>query len=233
MLLHVFVKYQANGDELMKSIYEKVLGEEYNKLHPALQKKFGLTSDSKKIAVGTGTMNRIWGGNLLMKPILRLGAIKHLTFPERGDSIPFTLENVAYENERGEECFAWIRQFNFNKPRNFDATMTYNMNKNNITDYLGLHQDFISDISLQVLDNGGIKITSSPIRYKQVTLPKAINGQAEVMEWYDESMGKFHIFVEVKNHYFGTIFGYEGTFSIQYKAINEIPKFVMPRRNAR
>lgn len=219
MPLHVFVKYQADGSEWMKSIYEKALGKDYDNLHPALQKKFGLTSGSKKIAIGTGIMKRIWGGNILMKPILRIGVTKHLTFPERGEHIPFTLENVAYENDRGEECFAWIRQFNFNKPRNFDAIMTFNMKKNNITDYLGLHHDFISDISLQVLDNGGIKITSSPIRYKRVTLPKAINGQAEVIEWYDDSTEQFHIFVEVKNHYFGTIFGYEGTFSIQYKTI--------------
>ncbi|MGL4523880.1 MAG: DUF4166 domain-containing protein, partial [Bacilli bacterium] len=119
---------------MMASIYERVLGEKFSSLHPQLQKKFGLRSDSKRAVVCTGVMDEIWGGKFLMRPFLMAGALKRLTFAERGKNIPFTLENYAYKNGNGNECVAWLRNFHFSHVRHFDATMMRSEKDESIVD---------------------------------------------------------------------------------------------------
>ncbi|CAG9622289.1 DUF4166 domain-containing protein [Sutcliffiella rhizosphaerae] len=218
----------------MLSIYEQALGENYKQLHPQLQKKFGLTSEMKIASICHGVMEEIWGGRFYMYPFLQLGTLKNITFPERGKDIPFTLENYAYQNSFGQECMAWIRRFHFNKTRSFDATMIYKSNRRRIVDYLGIDQDLITDIDISVLDNGGIRLLSAPlVLYKhglKVSIPRFFSGTAEALEWYDDEKEQFHIQVEVKNRYFGTIFGYRGTFTIEYFSFDSFPEYVIPRK---
>ncbi|WP_025027799.1 DUF4166 domain-containing protein [Caldalkalibacillus mannanilyticus] len=221
----------------MRSIYEQALGAEYKQLHPQLQKKFGLTSEAKTASICKGVMEEIWGGRAYMYPFLQLGTLKHITFPERGRNIPFTLENYAYQNSFGQECVAWIRKFHFDKVRHFDATMYYCSKRKGIVDCLGIDQDLITDIDISVLHNGGIRLLSGPLVYYkkgvEIPVPKFISGTAEAQEWFDEKKKKFHINVEVKNKYFGTIFGYKGTFTIDYFVRNgDIPEYVKPRRES-
>ncbi|WP_227938847.1 DUF4166 domain-containing protein [Alkalihalobacillus deserti] len=219
----------------MISIYEQALGEDYKQLHPQLQKKFGLTSEAKTASICKGVMEEIWGGSSYMYTFLQLGTLKHITFPERGSNIPFTLENYAYQNSFGHECMAWIRKFHFDKTRHFDATMIYSSKRRGIVDYLGIDQDLITDIDISVLNNGGIRLLSGPlVFYKKgvkIPIPTFFSGIAEAQEWYDEDKEQFHINVEVKNKHFGTIFGYKGTFTIDYFSCNdEIPEYAKPRR---
>lgn len=218
-----------------KSIYERAIGADFQSLHPKLQQKFSLTSQQNTMARSVGVMDRIWGGAFFMKPVLQLLTKKHLTFKERGENIPFVLENVAYQNQAGVECFAWIRTFQFaKKKRHFDATMMYDAKTKQIVDYLGIDQDVISTIDYTVLENGGIQLTSNRLmilfRGRWVQLPKWLDGTADVREWYDENHDTFRIRVEVSNPFFGTIFGYEGSFVTEFMSIDDIPKSALPRR---
>jgi hypothetical protein len=43
----------------MTSIYERALGSEFKRLHPQIQRRFGLTSEGGLAAVGTGRMDRL------------------------------------------------------------------------------------------------------------------------------------------------------------------------------
>lgn len=88
----------------MTSIYQQALGREFDRLHPQLQKRFGLTSAAGITSISKGIMEEIWGGVFYMRPFLRLGTFKHITFPERGRNIPFPLENYAYQDSIGREC---------------------------------------------------------------------------------------------------------------------------------
>lgn len=45
-----------------------------------------------------GVMDRVWHGTALTVPFLRLGAMRHILFPEQGANIPFTIENYAYRD---------------------------------------------------------------------------------------------------------------------------------------
>ncbi len=59
------------------------------------------------------------------------------------------------------------------------------------------------------------------------------SGEANVCEWYDDKEQKFKISVVVSNKTWGKLFGYEGTFSIEYLPVNsmsDIPKDVLPKR---
>jgi hypothetical protein len=59
------------------------------------------------------------------------------------------------------------------------------------------------------------------------------SGYADVCEWYDETINKYCISVEVANKTWGKLFGYSGTFDAVFKeieSISDIPSHVKPIR---
>jgi hypothetical protein len=224
------------GDE-MTSIYEKALGTDFQKLHPELQKKFSLHSGKNIAAISRGVMTEITGGSFLMKPVLKLGEKRNLTFPERGQNIPFTLENYAYKDSFGRETMAWIRKFQFQQHvRHFDTTMIYSDERGSVVDYLGNVQELATDIWITVTENGGIHLQSSSLRYIKgklaIPIPDLFAGLADVSEWYDDEKQRFYIDVRVKNLLLGTIFSYSGSFTIEYVEVTELPSDVQPIRES-
>lgn len=220
----------------MPSIYQQALGTEFGKLHPQLQKKFGLKSADRKAAVSHGIMEEMTGGSFLMKPFLKLGTLRNITFSERGTHIPFTLENYAYEDSFGRETMAWIRSFHFDKRiRSFDATMVYSPEKGCVVDYLGNVQELTADLELTVTENGGLRLCSEGQRWQRwglsLSLPSMISARADVSEWYVDDEEKFHISVKVTYPMIGEIFGYRGTFEINWIDIEpeQIPEYAKPK----
>ncbi len=61
------------------------------------------------------------------------------------------------------------------------------------------------------------------------------SGVADVCEWYDDVIDKFRIEVRVTNRFWGPLFGYRGTFNVEWKPLKreEIPADAMPRREER
>ena len=63
--------------------------------------------------------------------------------------------------------------------------------------------------------------------------PMLFSGVAEVGEWYDDEAHKFKISVKVHNRVWGELFGYEGTFDVDYLPVrskSDIPYDVFPKR---
>src|SRR5262249_30348250 len=107
----------------MTSIYEKVFGENFSKLHPQIQKRFGFGSDNQVASIGRGVMDQVWFGKWYTVPFLYLGTWRNILFPQRGKNIPFTIENYAYRDRFGRETVTWVRTYFFsNRTRRFDAT---------------------------------------------------------------------------------------------------------------
>ncbi len=123
---------------MSKSIYEEVLGEDFQRLHPRVQERFSFNSESHKGAIGRGVMERIWHGRWYTRPFLKVGAWRNIMFPEQGTNIPFTIENWAYLDSLGRETVTWLRSFKVGPGRRFDAYMVRDPNRNLIVDYLGL-----------------------------------------------------------------------------------------------
>ena len=224
--------------ETMKSIYQQVLGSDFNKLHPQIQKRFGFNSNDKIASVGKGVMQSVWYGKPYTLPFLYIGTWRNIMFPQRGKEIPFTIENYAYKDKFGRETVTWVRKYQFPKRiRRFDATMIYSEKRKRIVDYLGTHQHLAVDIEMTVAENGGIKLRSGEQRFYEGFLdfkfPMLFSGEANVCEWYDDKEQKFKISVVVSNKTWGKLFGYEGTFETKYKTVNsvaDIPKDLMPLR---
>ncbi|MDQ0256835.1 hypothetical protein J2S74_004257 [Evansella vedderi] len=204
----------------MKSIYERVLGDNFHQLHPLLQRKFSLHSESEEIAIGEGTMTYIQGGKSWMRPLFSLGAARHLFFPERGTNIPFKIENAAYKDPFGRETVAWIRRFYFPKiTRAFDATMIYSEQKHGIIDFLGNKQRLISPLNFYVTETGGLNIVSE-IPYlwlggMRVHSPKWAGPTAQIKEEVIEG-SEVSIHVEVRHPLFGLLIEYSGSFHLSF-----------------
>lgn len=200
----------------MRSIYEQVLGEEFYKLHPRIQQRFGFNSEDQSASIGHGIMKHIWY-NKLIALLLYLGTFRHIMFPQGGKNIPFSIENFAYIDSYGRETVTWIRKFKFpRKVRHFDATMVYSGDREVIVDYLGNKQHLAVDLDLKVMPNGGIRIRSGEQRFYegrfQFIFPRLLTGSAEVIEWFDDTEDCFKIIVDVRNPIIGQIFRYEGAF---------------------
>lgn len=221
----------------MKSIYEEALGDKFKLLHPQLQQKFSLHSQSDMACIGRGVMSRIWHRPFFISPFLQLGAKRHILVAEQGEDVPFSIENYAYLDRFGREAVAWIRSFHFTERiSRFDATMIYSKSRQIVVDYLGTHQHLAVDIELLVTEQGGLRLVSQGQRFYEgylgVSLPKWLSAQAEVYEWYDEQKNCFQIEVNVSHKIFGQIFGYRGAFDVQFSPLHnkQIPAYVKPLR---
>lgn len=220
----------------MTSIYQQVLGAEFERLHPQIQRRFGFSSEDGVAAVGRGVMERLWHGRPYTLPFLYLGAWRSIMLPEQGRNIPFTIENYAYRDGLGRETVTWIRTFEARRRRRFDAYMIHSRQRGLIVDYLGTHQHLAVDIELRVDPAGGLRLRSGAQRFYEGPLafsfPMAFSGYADVHEWYDDERGRFAIEVNVVNRYWGPLFGYRGSFEVEWLQVSpeQVPARLRPRR---
>ena len=224
------------GCRLVSSIYVKALGKEFSRLHPQMQRRFGFSSNDNIASFGRGIMDEIWHGAPYTLPFLYLGTWRRIMFPETAVRVPFTVENYAYVDTLGRETVTWLRTFDTSRRRRFDAYMIYSEKRDRIVDYLGTHQHLAVDIELSVADNGGLRLRSGAQRFYEgvvgFNFPLAVSGVADVLEWFDDSDGKFHIEVRVVNDRWGPLFGYRGSFDVEWMPMRagSIPLHVKPRR---
>lgn len=223
----------------MTSIYRRVLGSDFERLHPQVQRRFGFSTADGLGSVGRGVMEEIWKGAPYTIPFLYVGTWRRIMFPETGRNIPFTIENYAFVDQFGRETVTWIRTFESRRRRRFDAYMIYSESRGRIVDYLGSHQHLAVDIELSVDDEGGLRLRSGEQRFYEGPLafrfPMLFSGVADVREWYDDKAGCFRIVVDVRNRTWGRLFGYRGRFDVEWKAVGagQVPSHVLPMRQER
>jgi hypothetical protein len=223
----------------MKSIYERALGSDFQRLHPEIQRRFGFSSRDNIASIGTGIMDEIWHGPRYTLPFLYLGSWRRIMFPENGQNIPFEIANYSYLDVLGRETVTWIRTFQTKRPRRFDAYMIYSEKRQRIVDYLGTHQHLAVDIDLDVAPNGGLCLHSGAQRFYEgwvgYSFPMLFSGSADVCEWYDETHDCFRIEVDVRNRALGRLFGYKGHFQVEWRSVaaSDIPKTLLPKRTER
>jgi hypothetical protein len=220
----------------MTSIYQATLGSDFSRLHPQIQKRFGFSSRDHIASVGRGIMHRLWHGRPYTLPFLYVGTWRRIMFPEQGTDVPFTIENYAYVDSLGRETVTWLRTFQARRTRRFDAYMIYSQHRRKIVDYLGTHQHLAVDIDLSVDERGGLRLRSGQQRFYEGFLgfrfPLFFSGIADVCEWYDDATQKFRIDVHVHNRTWGPLFGYNGSFDVQWipTTPDGIPTHAKPRR---
>lgn len=221
----------------MESIYQRALGADFARLHPQVQRRFGFGAADGIRAIGTGVMDEIWHGAWYTLPFLAFGTWRRIMFPDAGRGVPFTIRNYAFRDPYGRDTITWIRTFAFARPRRFDAYMIYSEQRGKIVDYLGSHEHLAVDIDLAVADNGGLRLRSGDQRFYEgpvgFRFPPGLSGIADVCEWYDDADERFHIDVRVTNARWGPLFGYSGTFTVDWAPCTAVPGDVLPRRYER
>jgi hypothetical protein len=223
----------------MTSIFRRALGSDFERLHPCIQRRFGFDSTDGVASIGTGVMDEVWRGRFWTIPFLHVGAWRRIMFPEVGRNIPFTIENYAFRDDFGRETVSLIRTFESTKRRRFDAYMIYSEERGRIVDYLGSHEHLAVDLDLSVDPDGGLRIRSGDQRFYEgligVRFPHVFSGRADVREWYDDELGRFRISVDVRNRQWGRLFGYSGSFDVEWPAVapGAVPPHILPIRQER
>jgi hypothetical protein len=217
----------------MISIYQRALGNDFSRLHPRIQERFSLHSQSGCALRGSGFMEAIWHGPAYTLPFLYVGTWRSIMLPEKGTQVPFTIENYAYVDPLGRETVTWLRTFHARRTRRFDAYMIWSEQRGCIVDYLGTHQHLAVDLELSVAENGGMKVRSTEQRFYEgpvaFRFPMFFSGVANVCEWFDDDAQCFRIQVSVSNPHWGKLFGYTGSF--QCEEVDPTPsRTVLPRR---
>ncbi|MDN3262602.1 DUF4166 domain-containing protein [Streptomyces sp. CSDS2] len=208
----------------MTSIFRVAMGPAFDRLHPALRRRFSVGLAGGEACTGRGVMDRIWHGPAFVKPFLALGATRNILVPRAGRNVPFVIENVPYTDRFGRETVSFVRTFDLpGRPRRFDAQMVLGPRGDRVLDYLGTHQHLATDLHFHAEPDGSLLIRSGTHRFREgpvdLRVPDLVGATAEVRESYDDTTGRFRVRVRVVNRYFGPLFGYEGSFTASYTDI--------------
>ena len=198
------------------TIYSIVLGEDFYRLHPMLQKRYALPMDESFYA--TGVMQQVIVGTKLLTPFYNLASKVDFLFPESGKDIPFSIRNTTVTNANGTHVILWERTFYFKtKTRKFDAQMKIDPAKKTVQDYLGSPNLFYSDLQFHVTKEGRLLIRSGVQRFvigcMEFPIPKQLEGRVIVEEGYDDVRDVFTIHVSIHSPVFGRLVMYAGEFT--------------------
>lgn len=218
------------------SIFRQALGADFDRLHPQLQRRFGVGIDNGYGCVGRGVMHEVRRGPWWTLPFLTVGTFRNIMFPESGKNIPFQIDNYVYIDSYGRETVTFVRTMHMRngRRRRFDATMIYSSIHKRIVDYLGTHQHLAVDIDLSVTEDEGLRLTSGAQRFHEGPItfpfPMLLSGVAHLTEHFDDERGVFVIHLEVHNRLLGFLFGYQGEFTCTYLEGAIVPETVKPYR---
>ena len=212
-----------------RSMFAAAMGDDFERLHPMLRRRFGVSLAGGYACEGRGVMTRIRRGPWWTIPFLHIGRIRNILAPFPGRDVPFTVENHAYRDPFGRETVTFVRTFHYpdrGRPGRFDATMVLGAG-GTIVDYLGTHQHLAVDLDLRASDDGSLILTSDAQRFHagpvSFRFPMLLSGRARLHESFDDETDEFVIRLEVRNRIFGFLFGYEGRFRCEFPPSGDGP----------
>lgn len=219
-----------------QGVFERALGADFARLHPQMQRRFGVGVEAGYGCVGRGVMSEVRRGPWWTRPFLAIGTMRNIMFPERGRDVPFQIDNHAYVDSLGRETVTFVRTMTMRpgRRRRFDATMIYSAKRRGVVDYLGTHQHLAVDLDLAVTADGGLRLTSGEQRFYEgpfaFRFPMFLSGRAHLIERFDDENDCFVIDLEVRNDILGFLFGYRGTFVCDFPEGADVPETVKPTR---
>lgn len=195
-------------------IYEALIGEQFQRLHPKLQERYKIgPSDTFE---ATGVMEVMRSGPKLMKPIYHAMTYNDFLIPESGTDIPFSLTYYVRNFDGVRAEVIWEREFYFpNTTRKFTTNMKIDLTTKTGTDYLGDPAVFSSNVRFDVTQEGFLLMRSLEQHVVlgpfEIPVPKSLAGQGVVIEGYDEERDVYTIEVAFTNAA-GPLVMYKGTF---------------------
>lgn len=221
----------------MTSIFQAAMGDDdFGRLHPMLQRRFGVSLAAGYGCVGTGVMTSIRRGPWWTLPFLHLGRVRNILIPDVGTNVPFTIHNFPYLDPYGRETVTFAREYRIRRrPSRFHATMILDAGR--VVDYLGTHQHLAVDLQLGAEDDGSLLLTTHAQRFYEgpvgFSFPMPFSGTATLRESWDATIDAFRVHLTVSNRVFGFLFGYEGFFTCAYVPATDAPPDLKPVRHER
>lgn len=222
--------------ELTLPLFQRALGRDFEKLHPAAQERHSFDSSSGQHSIGEGTMDRVWSGSRLFDPFLRIGARRNIMFAESGTDVPFRMESWAYLDSFDRETLTLNRAFGLKRARRFDEYVVAVPGASSLIIYVGSHQHLAVEFEVRLSSRGGVEFRTGKQRILTpvagLRFPRFLSGEAHVHEWYDEHLGRFRIDGRVENRLLGGIFGFTGCFESRLERVASagVPASVKPIR---
>ncbi|AWE07086.1 DUF4166 domain-containing protein [Lysinibacillus sp. 2017] len=199
-------------------IFETILGEDFERLHPKLKQRYQLSLN--QVFHATGTMHVIHAGPKLLNPLYHLFSKANFLFPESGEMVPFNISYSCAYNDGQYVEIDWQRQFHFpHRTRTFNTKMTVDLEKEIVKDYMGKPAIVNSELQFDVTKEGFL-ITRS--KQQQVVLgkcemksPAPLAARAFVLEGYDDELDVYTIHLSIYHNIFGRLVMYAGQFTQQ------------------
>lgn len=218
-------------------MFERAMGDDFARLHPMLQRRFGVGLDAGYACVGRGVMSSIRRGPWWTLPFLGIGAFRNILIVDHGDDIPFVIENYPYLDPFGRETVTFVREYTIGgHHRRFDATMVSGAGVA-VVDYLGTHQHLAVDLDLSAQPDGSLLLRSDAQRFYEgpvgFRFPMIFSGRAELRESFDDETERFRVDLTVTNERFGFLFGYTGEFTCEFVEASDAPQRLKPKRHER
>ena len=229
---------RAAANTTLGAVFPRALGDDFERLHPMMQRRFGVSLDGGYACIGRGVMTSVRRGPWWTVPFLQIGRLRNILIPDVGRDVPFTIENHAYVDPFGRETVTFVREYRVpgrRRSSRFDATMVFDPERGAVVDYLGTHQHLAVDLSLEVEPDGSLLLRSGAQRFREGWIdfgfPMLFSGYAELRERFDDEAGVFRVRLEVRNRVLGFLFGYEGWFVSEFPDGAEVPVQVLPKRH--
>jgi hypothetical protein len=192
-----------------RSVYQRVLGAEYDALDARLQRYFGpIPAGGAGSGVG---VYRVAGSRLrILRPVLALMATRHVLFPELGHAVPFRVTNTP-SPDGGLRA---VRIFEFRgRTRIMEDAMSVRGDR--LYDRLGKRGGLGVTIRLSVV-SGALHMTSTALALHvgRARIPLPPLATMRLREHVEEAeTTRQHVDVRIDAPFLGEIFRYTGSFS--------------------
>ena len=154
-----------------------------------------------------------------------VGTWRRIMFPETGRNIPFTIENYAFIDRFGRETVSWIRTFQSRRrTRRFERLHDPTAKIVAGSSTISAPTSTWPLISIcRLMKRAAFVYVPGPSGSMKGGLgfrfPMLFSGIADVREWYDDTTRRFRILVDVRNTVWGPLFGYRGSFDVEWRKV--------------
>lgn len=202
---------QGTPQHMPPSVYERVLGERFALLDPALQRYFGpippgMAGQGCGVYEFAGT-ERIW-----LRPVLRWMAWRRILFPERGRDVPFTVVNTG----SADGGLTARRTFIFpTRTRLMQDSLA--VVDGQLVDRLGRRRGLEVGLEVEVR-GGGLQMVSAGLHLHlfgiRIALPRVATMTLDERT-HPSGPGRQHVDVTITSPGIGVVFRYHGSFTYE------------------
>ena len=196
-------------------VYETIIGSDFHKLHPMLQKRYSLKLG--ETFKSQGVMELMETKPSYLKPVYRILSKLKFIVPESGENIAFDMQYTLTHCDDKTAIFKWVRKFYFpTKTFEFHTRMIVDFDTGVVKDYMGAPSVVNSHLQFDVTQGGELMTRSTAVEAvignQDISTPAMLAPNALVLEGFDEKTQQYTIHLSIFHPFLGTMMRYAGKF---------------------